>query len=235
MAGELYLHDSYQQEMEAIVQEIVDDRFIVLDQTVFYAQGGGQPGDTGVIECRGQEYKVLNTIKKDGKILHELDREGVVEGDHVHGAINWSRRYKLMRYHTAAHILCAVVHTATGALITGNQIAEDKLRIDFSLDPYDPQQMQQYVSEANKRIATNQDVHVRFMPRDEALKLPGVVKLAGALPPNIPELRIVTIGDIDEQADGGTHVRNTKEVGMLSLVSLENKGKANRRMTVTFA
>src|SRR5262245_14939180 len=116
MAGELYLHDSYQQEMDAVVEEIIDDRFIVLDQTVFYAQGGGQPGDTGLFDCRGEEYKVVNTLKKDGKIVHEVDREGILHGDQIHGKINWDRRYKLMRYHTAAHILSGVVHTHAGAL-----------------------------------------------------------------------------------------------------------------------
>jgi Ser-tRNA(Ala) deacylase AlaX len=233
MAGELYLHDSYAQEMQAVVHDVIDERFIVLDKTVFYAQGGGQPGDVGSLRCGTELFRVLNTTKKEGKILHEVDRPGIQVGEHVHGAIDWDRRHKLMRYHTAAHILSAVVHKHGGALITGNQISEEKLRIDFSLEAYDPLRMQHYVAEANRLIATNQDVHVRFMERDEALKLPGVVKLAGALPPNIPELRIVTIGDIDEQADGGTHVRNTKEIGELSFAGVENKGKANRRLTVT--
>jgi misacylated tRNA(Ala) deacylase len=237
MAGELYLHDSYKKETDAHVVHVFDDRFIVLNHTVFYAQGGGQPGDTGTLTKDSVTCTVLNTTKKDGMILHEVDKPGLVVGDKVHARINWERRYKLMRHHTAAHILSTVVHEHAGALITGNQISEDKLRIDFSLEAYDPLKLQHYIAIANDIIAKHLDVHVRFMPREDALQLPGIVKLAGALPPNIPELRIVTIGSgdtiADEQADGGTHVHNTKEIGRIQLASTENKGKANRRMTVT--
>jgi misacylated tRNA(Ala) deacylase len=237
MAGELYLHDSYKRETQAHVTQVIDERFIVLDKTVFYAQGGGQPGDTGTLTYASTAYTVLNTTKKDGVIMHEVDKPGLQVGDTVLAVINWDRRYKLMRYHTAAHLLSTVVHEHAGALITGNQISEDKLRIDFSLEAYDPLKMQHYIDFANKIIDKHLDVHVRFMPREEALAVPGMVKLAGALPPSIAELRIVTIGSgedvADEQADGGTHVRNTKEIGRIQLVSTENKGKANRRIVVT--
>jgi Ser-tRNA(Ala) deacylase AlaX len=236
---DLYLHDSYCKEMDAVVREVIGD-CVVLDQTCFYPQGGGQPGDTGTLvrPADGKTVNVLSTAKREGKILHQIS-EPLHAGDHVHGTIDWERRYSLMRYHTAAHILSAVVHEHAGALITGNQIAEGKLRIDFSLENYDPVQMQHYVDEANRLIAKHVDVHTRFLPREEALRLPGVVKLAGALPPNIPELRIVSIGSgddlIDEQADGGTHVLNTREIGTLKLERLDNKGKSNRRITVVFA
>jgi len=238
MAGELYLHDSYLRENEATVTEAFD-KYVVLDKTCFYPQGGGQPGDTGTLTSNEKIYTVTNTLKREGKILHELTEPGLAAGDQVRASIDWERRYKLMRYHTAAHILSAVVHDHAGALITGNQISTEKLRIDFSLDDYNPEQMQHYVDEANRLIAKHVDVYTRFLPREEALQLPGVVKLAGALPPNIPELRIVTIGSgddqMDEQADGGTHVKNTREIGALKLAGLDNKGKNNRRITVVFA
>lgn len=239
MTGDLFLSDSYLKETSATVTEVIDDRFIVLDQTVFYPQGGGQPGDTGTLSRGTDRFTVQNTTKRDGRILHEVDRAGLTVGDTVAAAINWERRYKLMRHHTAAHLLSAVVHDHAGALISGNQIGEDKLRIDFTLEQYDPQQLQHYIDTANQLIQKNLDVHVRVLPREEALQLPGMVKLAGALPPNLPNLRIVSIGAgedmIDEQADGGTHVRSTKEIGALKLEKAENKGKNNRRITVTLA
>lgn len=240
MAGELFLHDSYAQEMRVSVLEALPDG-VVLGNTTFYPSGGGQPGDTGrLVKLPDEiEYRVTDTVKRDGKIVHVLGEHDLQEHDVVAGWIDWDRRYKHMRYHTAAHILSAVVHSKAGALITGNQIRDDKLRIDFSLDEYDPAAFTHYVEEANRIIAMHLDVHVRFLPRDEALALPGVVKLAGALPPNLALLRIVTIGSrdtflADEQADGGTHVHNTRELAPLEIVSMENKGKANRRLTVRF-
>jgi misacylated tRNA(Ala) deacylase len=238
MTEQLYLHDSYAKEMDAVVEEVIDVRFVVLDKSVFYPQGGGQPTDTGTLTCNGKAYSVVAVTKKNGKQLHEVSEPGLAVGNHVHGIIDWERRYALMRYHTAAHILSSVVHEHAGALISGNQIATDKLRIDFSIEQYDPNQIQHYVDEANRLIAKHVDVYTKFLPREEALKLPGVVKLASVLPPNIPELRIVSIGSgddlIDEQADGGTHVNNTREIGKLKLVGVDNKGKNNRRITVVF-
>jgi misacylated tRNA(Ala) deacylase len=236
MTRALYLDDSYLQETTATVTAVIDERFVVLDQTVFYPQGGGQPGDTGVLVRNGESFTVINTTKRDGAILHELDRAGVYEGDEVLARIDWQRRYAHMRYHTAAHLLSAVIHKHAGALISGNQISAEKLRVDFSLEEYDPLQLQHYLAEANRIIAQHLTIHVRTLPREEALALPGIVKLAGALPPNIPELRIVSIGEgeqlVDEQADGGTHVHNTKEIGTIVLLNSENKGKNNRRMSV---
>ena len=238
MTKPLYLEDAYQKDAHCTILEVIEERFIVLDETVFYPQGGGQPGDSGKLQHGADSYIVLNTTKKEGKILHEVDHPGLKTGDHVLASIDWDRRYTHMRYHTAAHILSSVFHGQAGALITGNQISTDKLRIDFSLDDYDPLRMQHYIAEANRLIELDAPIFARIMPREEALKLPGVVKLAGALPPNIPELRILTIGDdrtgiIDEQADGGTHVHSTKEIGTIIFANSENKGKNNRRVAVT--
>jgi misacylated tRNA(Ala) deacylase len=233
----LFLDDSYLRSMQAHVLEVRDERFVIVDRTVFYPQGGGQPGDSGAIFRNNEKFTVINTTKKEGVLMHEVDRAGISAGDSIRGEIDWERRYTHMRYHTAAHILCAVFHNQGGALITGNQISSDKLRIDFSLDDYDPLRMQHYVAEANRLAALDAPVSVRTMAREEALQLPGIVKLAGALPPNIPQLRILTIGDertgiIDEQADGGTHVHSTKEIGNIVFSASENKGKNNRRVTV---
>lgn len=240
MAGELYLHDSYAQEMRASVRMVFEDG-VVLGNTVFYAQGGGQPGDTGTLRIMpdGATFRVTNTVKRDGHIVHVTGPHTMQEHDVVELFIDWPRRYAHMRYHAAAHLLASVLHRDHGALITGNQIGEDKLRIDFALDQYDPAQLQRAVEETNRIIAEHHDVHVRFLERDEALALPGIVKLAGAHVPDIPVLRIVTIGDpknpVDEQADGGTHVHNTRELAPLVILSTENKGKNNRRVYVQFA
>ncbi len=162
--------------------------------------------------------------------MHYLDRPGLKAGDKVHCTIDWDRRHKLMRYHTAAHILSAIVHKETGALITGNQIAVDHARFDFDLENFDREKMAEYVKEANDAIKRNMDVKMYFLPREEAMKIPGVVKLANALPPQVQQLRIVEIGDVDTQADGGTHVRNTSEIGQIEIIKMDNKGKSNRRV-----
>ena len=138
-----------------------------------------------------------------------------------------------MRMHTAAHIIDAVLYNEAGALCTGNQLGLDKSRIDFSLDVLDRDKMQQYIDMANEWVHKSIDVKIYFLPREEALKIPGVVKLAAVMPPEVKELRIVEIPGIDLQADGGTQVNNTSEIGKISLVSVENKGKNNRRMYYT--
>ena len=229
----LYMTDSYLKEFSATVVSAIDGKFIVLDKTAFYAQGGGQPFDTGVLVCNGDEYPVVSVRKSEGQIRHEVSKEGLKERDKVFGKINWERRFMLMRMHTAAHLLAAIIHTKTGALITGNQLDLDKSRIDFSLDDFNPEQFKEYVAVANSLITKDLPVSVTFMPREEALRLPGMVKLAGALPPEVAELRIVSIEGVDTQADGGTHVKSLKEIGTIELLKVENKGKNNRRLYYT--
>jgi misacylated tRNA(Ala) deacylase len=239
MAGELYLHDSYARDMRASIRGVTSDG-VILGNTIFYPQGGGQPFDTGTLRLLpdGASYTVTEVTKRDGQIVHIIGPHSLREHDVVELVIDWPRRYAHMRYHTAAHILASVLHRVHGALITGNQITEERLRIDFALDEYDSSQLQRAVVETNRIIAEHHDVYVRFLERDQALTLPGIVKLAGAHLPDIPVLRVVTIGNpqdpVDEQADGGTHVRNTRELAPLEVVSTENKGKNNRRVYVRF-
>lgn len=226
----LYLDNSYLKECEATVIGVVNEKQIMLDKTVFYAQGGGQPFDTGTLMCSGESYKVTAVKKSEGNVFHEVDHAGLKVGDRVTCSIDWQRRYTFMRVHTAMHILSSVFHNKTGALISGNQIDLEKSRIDFTLENFDRDQIQQYAQHANELIKQNKPIKVYSMKRDEALKIPSVVKLAGALPPQIDILRIVEIQDIDVQADGGTHVKNTSEIGEIEILSVENKGKANRRV-----
>jgi len=151
-------------------------------------------------------------------------------GDEVACEIDWVRRHTLMRSHTAGHILSAIMFRKNGILITGNAIDVDKSRFDFSMETFDKDAFQSLIDEANAQIARNLEVSVSTLPREQALLLPGMVKLAGALPPEVKELRIVKIGDVDEQADGGVHVKNTSEIGKIVFLSAENKGKSNRRV-----
>lgn len=228
----LYMTDSYLKEFDAVVAE-ADGKNIVLDNTAFYPTGGGQPCDFGVIEAGSSSFSVVSVFKKDGKIWHEADKEGLVAGMEVLCRIDWDRRYRLMRMHTAAHIIDAVFHREAGALCTGNQIGVDKTRIDFSLEAIDKEKILSYIDEANAIIQQNIEVKIYFLKREDALKIPGVVKLANAMPPNIGELRIVEIPGVDLQADGGTQVHNTEEIGKIVLLSVENRGKNNRRIYYT--
>lgn len=229
----VYLDDSYLKELETTVLAVEDDG-LVLEKTIFYVQGGGQPFDTGVLVKGDEEHKVLSVKKKDGTVFHK------VEGDHslspndtVFCKIDWERRYRLMRMHTTAHILSSLFYKKAGALITGNQLDIEKSRIDFSMDDFDKEKIKDYVDLANELVEKGGEVTVSTLPREEAMKLPDVVKLANILPPQISQLRIVKIADIDTQADGGTHVKDIKEIKKISLVSAENKGKNNRRVYFT--
>lgn len=235
MIKPLYLADSYLTEFAATVLDVNNDQrgngvFIVLDQTAFYPSGGGQPHDTGTLTKDGKIYAVLSVTAQNGKILHQMDAGGLQQGDRVHGKIDEQRRQLLQRMHTACHVLSAVFVKETGALITGNQLNTDQSRIDFNLETFDREKIQQYINKANELLATNQVVEVSFMPRAEAEKMPELAKLAIGLKEGIEEIRVVKIGNIDMQADGGTHVKNTKEVGTIELIKCENKGKSNRRV-----
>ncbi len=230
MEEALYLEDSYLKEFEAEVKEVNQGKFVVLDRTAFYPNGGGQPFDTGTIAKGSEEFRVIYVGKFSGQISHQVDREGLEPGDRVRCTIDWQRRYALMRHHTAAHILSGVFHNESGAKITGNQLDVAKGRIDFDLENFDREKILEYFEKANEIVKKDLPVKVYFMPREEALKMPEMVKLANILPPAIETLRIVEIVGFDRQADGGTHVKSTKEVGKIVFLKAENKGKSNRRV-----
>jgi misacylated tRNA(Ala) deacylase len=229
----LYLEDSYLKECNATVVKVTQGRYVVLDQTIFYPKGGGQPHDTGKMIRDNEVFNVIYVGKFDGEISHEVDREGLKEGDRVRCILDWERRYKFMRSHTAAHLFASLICNETGALVTGNQIEEDKIRFDFSLEKMDREMIVEYVNKVNEILKRDIPVKWYELPREEALKIPGVVKMAEAFPPDIPFLRIVEIVGIDKQADGGTHVRNLREVGQIRLLKVESKGRLNKRVYFT--
>jgi len=224
----IYLNDSYLKEFDAKVLK-VEGKLVVLDKTAFYPQGGGQLSDTGEIISNNSRYKVLSVKKIQGEVFHELDREGIKISD-VHCIIDGQRRHKMMRMHTAAHILSTIFNKESGALITGNQLDLEKTRIDFSLENFDREKINDYFAKANEIVKTNLPLKVYYIPRHEAEKDHSLTKLAKGLPEGIAEIRIVEIKSFDIQADGGTHVKSTNEVGNIIFISAENKGKDNRRV-----
>ncbi len=227
----LWMGNCYIKEWDAEVKEVNQDKFIVLNPVNFYPKGGGLVWDTGrIIDERGNEYNVIYSGKFNGVVSVEVDRAGLKPGDKVHCVLDWERRYKLMRLHTAVHVLAAVINKRTGALITGNNLDPEKSRMDFNLENFDKDAFMEYVEEANKILAEGHPVKIYFLPKEEAMKIPGIVKLASKMPPDVEELRIVEIEGVDIQADGGPHVANTRECGEIKVLKFENKGKNNRRV-----
>jgi misacylated tRNA(Ala) deacylase len=177
----------------------------------------------------GTEFKVVFAGKFGGHISHEADHPGLAEGDKVHCSLDWDRRHLLMRYHTAAHVLSGIFNKEFGPKITGNQLTTEKGRIDFDLEGFDASYMTKLVAEGNVLIEKDLPVETYYMPREQALKDPNMFKLADKMPPDVPNLRVVDIKGFDYQADGGCHVKSLKEIGRIEFLSVENKGKNNKR------
>ena len=232
---QLYLCDSYMKEFEAKIQR-VNGNEVVLDQTAFHPLTGGVAFDTGYLQNRDVTGAVLRVeINRETKeITHVLDDATAFKsGDTVKGAITWERRYKLMRLHTTAHLIAAVMYRDYDARITGGQVDPDQAKLDFNLPRTDREIFEDAVVKANMEVQKKTQLKIYFLNRDEALKIPGVVKLAERMPPDVKELRIVEIPGIDLQADGGPHVNNTAEISEISLLKVENKGKTQRRLYFT--
>ncbi len=225
----IYLNDSYVKEWDARVVE-AGDGWIKLDRTAFYPGGGGLPPDRGWIEWQGDKLEVKG-LERDGKIM--LDG-AVPMGEEVRGILDWDYRYRIMRFHTAAHVLSAVFYEM-GALMTGGQITYEKAREDFSLEEFSREKIEEAVARANEIIKEGHEVKIYFLPREEALKIEGIVKLRDRMPPDLKIWRIVEIEGVDIQADGGPHVRNTREIGEVKILKLENKGKGRRRLYYTIS
>ena len=226
MTKKLYWEQPYSRDFTAKIAGSNGTQ-VELDQTLFYPRGGGVSCDTGVLGG----VKVVETSKEGDKILHTLESPAnFAIGQMVTGKVDWDRRHRLMRMHTAGHLLSALFYSGAKCLITGNQIDVDRSRMDFSLEVFDRSQIESFVKEANKLIADDAPVKSYFLERSEALKIPDMVKLAEAAPPVEAQLRIVEIAGIDRQADGGLHVAHLNEIGKIELLKLENKGKTNRRL-----
>jgi misacylated tRNA(Ala) deacylase len=232
---QLYLYDSYKKEFEAKIQNVAGNQ-VVLDQTAFHPLTGGVAHDIGYLAKGNVQHRVLRVeINRETKeITHILDdATGLNQGDTVKGTIDWERRYRLMRLHTTAHLIAAIMYRDYNALITGGQVDCEQAKLDFNLPRTDREIFEDAVAKANQEVAKDTALKIYFLERTEALKMPGIVKLAERMPPQVKELRIVEIPGIDMQADGGPHVNNTREIGEISLVKIENKGKTQRRLYFT--
>jgi misacylated tRNA(Ala) deacylase len=233
MGNELYLDDAYLKEFEAVVNIVKDGKYVVLDKTAFYPIGGGQPYDTGKIFKDDMEFNVVYVGKFDGKISHEVDKLGLKEGDNVKCMIDWGRRYKLMRMHSAAHVLAGVFSNEYKAMITGGNLDLEKSRFDFNLETMDREKVEQAFAKANEIIKKDFKIEVYSLDRKEAMKDESLFKLAAGFKHDFKEIRIVDIKNFDRQADGGTHVQSLKEIGKIELVKMENKGKGRKRVYFT--
>ncbi len=229
MTKRLFHEDSYLAEFEAKILG-VGDSTLVFDRSAFYPQGGGQPNDFGTVEYSNGKARILGGKDRGAEIHYAFDGAMPSPGQKIRGFVDWPRRYKLMRMHTSAHVLAAVLYQKHGALITGNQLDTDKSRMDFNLAEFAKDQLAILETEVNAELAKNHFIETSLMPREKALALPELFKLKDVLPKEIDPLRIVKIGALDIQADGGTHVKQTREVGTIKLVDFSNKGATNRRI-----
>lgn len=228
----LYQTDSYLKEFTATVTEVTEEG-IVLSESAFYPGGGGQPCDYGSIETsQGQIYSVTGIKKHDGKIIHVIEGDKPALGE-IKGRIDWDRRYKLMRTHTAMHILCAVIWRDYGAAVTGGNMEPCRGRMDFELEGMQREMVSEIEKKINEEVQLARCIVVQIHPREEALKIPDLVRTkTNLIPEGITEIRTVEIEGLDLQADGGTHVANTKEVGQLKLIKYKSKGRINKRLTM---
>lgn len=232
----LYLYDSYLREFEAEVVRVEGNR-VVLNQTAFHPLTGGVANDTGfLMKSSGERFRVVDVKlnKETGEVIHVIEGEVKLKvGDRVKGVIDWNRRYRLMRLHTAAHLIAAVLYRDYNALITGGHVDVEKAKEDFNLEKPDRRIFEDAIRKANEVVRRRLPVKIYFLTREEAMKIPGIVKLAERMPPEVKELRIVEIEGVDIQADGGPHVRNTGEIGEIKLLKVENKGRTKRRVYFT--
>ena len=229
---ELLFHaESYLKEFEATVTDALEGG-VVLDRTAFYT-GGGQPTDSGTLTSEDEQFPVTGIKRVDGKILHQISGGLPAVGSTVTGCIDWDRRYLLMRTHTALHILCGVVWRDYGALVTGGDMKPGEGRMDFEFENMSAEFAGEIEAKINAEVAEERDIKVNTLNREEANKVPDLIRTKiNLLPPNIEEIRTIDINGLDLQADGGTHVANTREVGVIKLVGHESKGRSNKRIRI---
>jgi len=238
-AGQLAYTDAYARSVEARVATVDDSgetALVVLDRTVFYPGGGGQPPDRGLLlrASDGRQWAVRAARKTGGDIVHELDStsDGPPQRDDVLRVdLDWARRFALMRTHTALHALCGVVWRDYGALVTGGNMEPGGGRMDFEFERMSSDLVDEIEAKVNTELAAHRQVRVNVLPRDEAFAIPDLIRTKiNLLPEGIREIRTIEIVGLDLQADGGTHVANTSEVGGIRVTGYESKGRINKRI-----
>jgi len=232
----LYQTDSYLRSFDATITKLAqDNQGIILDQTIFYPGGGGQPSDSGKIIIENKDYTVKHARKKGLNVIHVL-AENIPYIDvnmPIKGEIDWERRYQLMRTHTAMHILCGVIFRDYGASVTGGSMDPLKGRMDFEFETMHKDLVQTIEAEVNLEVINARPVKVAVLPREQAFQIPDLIRTKiNLLPEGIKQVRVVEIEGLDLQADGGTHVNNTSEVGQIRIVDYKSKGKINKRIYI---
>ncbi len=232
----IYLRDAQCQDFAAAVVAVDEAGRIALDATAFYATGGGQPHDTGTLTWDGGSAVVVDVRGHGPVVWHTLEGDSPSVGVRVRGTLDWERRYALMRTHTALHILCGVIYNRWGAVVTGGNMEPLRARMDFEFGPL-PEGFGAEVAElVNAEIAANRPVEVSFLPRAEALADADLIRTkVNLIPESVTEIRVVDIVGLDRQADGGTHVAATGEVGRFEVTKTESKGKANKRLRIALS
>lgn len=230
----LYLEDSYLNEFDArVVSHDVSRNGILLDRTAFYPGGGGQLPDQGALRDGDAEYRV-STVRRGS--VHIVSGDLPPVGAEIRGSVNWERRYKIMRTHTAMHILCGVIWRDYQASVTGGNMDILSGRMDFEFERLAPEVISLIEENINLEVAAARDVRIAILPREDAFKIPDLIRTKiNLLPESIKEVRTIEIVGLDLQADGGTHVRNTREVGAIKITKYKSKGGINKRLYVELA
>jgi misacylated tRNA(Ala) deacylase len=238
MTEQLYYADAYLREFEARVTAAADDA-VVLDRSAFYPGGGGQPADRGTLEAEGRRWEVIGLRRADGQVWHVLaeadDSSGGLpeSGARVSCILDWDRRYALMRTHTALHILCGVVWRDYGASVTGGNMEPLRGRMDFEFETMRQELVAEIEEKINREVAARRPIRTQILPREEAFQIPDLIRTKiNLLPEGILEVRTVELEGLDLQADGGTHVAETGEVGRICVAGYKSKGKANKRIEI---
>ena len=231
MTQPLYQLDSYLRSFEARVTAVDGaQQSVILDQSAFYPGGGGQPCDTGTL-IHGDRVIPVKRVQRGH--LHLIEGELPPVGALVRGELDWEKRFQLMRTHSALHILCGVVWRDYGASVTGGNMQPLRGRLDFEFERMDKQLVAEIESAINVEVAAERDIHVNILPREEAFLIPDLIRTKiNLLPAGIEQVRTVEIRGLDLQADGGTHVANTREVGSLRIAEYRSKGRINKRITL---
>ena len=228
----LYYSESYLKQFEATVTDVVAGG-VVLNRTAFYVGGGGQPADSGVLAVGSREYSVTGIKRVDGQFVHLISGELPSKSSIVKGQIDWERRYLLMRTHTALHILCGVVWRDYGARVTGGDMKPGEGRMDFEFESFSAEFVDELEAKINAEVKKHLEIRINRLSREEADQEPDLIRTkVNLLPSDIQEIRTIDIDGLDLQADGGTHVANTQEVGTIQVVGHESKGRINKRIRI---
>jgi misacylated tRNA(Ala) deacylase len=228
----LYQHDAYLAGFDALVTGVEEDG-VVLDRSAFFPGGGGQPADTGVLEIDGVEVAVTGVQRRDGRVVLLVDGEPPPAGAKVRGRLDWERRHTLMRTHTALHMLSGVIGRDYGALVTGGNFEEAKARMDFELSSMSAEFADAVEQALRVEVDADRPVHVSFLSPEEFAARPELIRTkANLVPQGLEVIRVVDIEGLDRQADGGTHVASTGEVGTIFVVGHQSKGKGNKRLRI---